>query len=493
MCNDKVTFLFKNKGDCLDENQYRPICIDHPFVKIQCEILNKKVLPEIDRYLGEFNYSYTPKKSTQSAIIQLCHIVTQIRNRGNYALVICTDCSGAFETIQSRLIGALLRTSIKDGKMKPIQWTLDYLHRKKLYTTKGTTQIPIKRIIYEVGSGQGSKTSPKFWLFQSSSATFHLEACKNSFLVEIEGIGLFQIIFADDNVAVIEIVLLSDGINMGPELLQKIRTMVAEFLKVWEKILSRCGMILNQTKTEVLTVVQDDSTYPKLKSCIKWLGIHLTMDDKGYVVPHLEENLKMVRSKSLRQFEELTLLSTKIVVRKKIFDIYIQSLIDYCLIVFLAARGNFQNAINKFQVLQNSFLRKVGMVGNMAKIEELHYYLDVKTIEEKVKRLAYNEWGRTTFKNSFKPEPPNHYNLRNSQTTNKFHLIDLESRLYYLSAEYHNELLLRKPRHKFNLIEFDKWANPIRRKTNELVEQQNAKTRHIKFMKEVEAQLNIQN
>lgn len=227
--------------------------------------------------------------------------------------------------------------------------------------------------------------------------------------------------------------------------------MVTEFLKVWEKILNRCGMILNQTKTEVLTVIQDESTYPKLKNSIKWLGIYLTMDDMGYVVPHLEENLKMIRGKSLRQFEELTLLSTKIVVRKKIFDIYIQSLIDYCLIVCLAARNNFQNAINKFQILQNSFLRKVGMVSNMAKIEDLHYYLDVKTIEDKVKWLACNEWGRTTFKNSFEPEPLHNYKLRNNKTT--FNLTDIESRLYYLSTEYQNDMMLKKTKHKFHLIE----------------------------------------
>ena len=388
MCWDLVIFLFK-KGQLNDPANFRPICIDNPLTKLACQLINKKLVSHLREYMSDKNYSYRAGKSTQQAIIQLCNVVSDIRSRGNFALVFCTDMSGAFETIQQRLIDKLMSMKIKDSEnFKGSSWVNDYLLSKRLVTKdEEGNLIPINRHLKTVGSGQGSKISPNLWLLQSGAAIFRLDFKKPEYLDTVRGLDLFQIVFADDNIGVNEFNSKSAILNVA-----FIRSTIDEFLKLWNEILSDNGMILNTTKTEVLCRIDQEKPYPPLKSSIVWLGITLTMTADGFIEANVEENIKNIRLKTLGKFSELTHLTTNVTVRLRTFQLFIEPIIDFNLIICILSTSNWQKTCDKLQVIQNTFLRRVAQIGKIVKINKLHEYLGVRTVEWKLHRMAASEW-----------------------------------------------------------------------------------------------------
>ena len=390
MCQDLVIFLAK-KGDLSDPANFRPICIDHPFTKIASQFINRKVIFQLKEFTSQYNYSYTPGKSTNQAILHLCNTVSEIRSRENYALVICTDMSGAFETIQQRLVSKLMDKKVNDSDLfKGKSWVNDYLLSKKLVARdENGTLIPVNRHLKTVGSGQGSKISPNLWLLQSGAAVFRLDYEKPTFLIAVNGEEMYQIIFADDNIATVE--FLNEAVLLNVAL---IRIIANKFLKLWDSILDLNGMILNKTKTEILCKINQKKPYPPLKTTIKWLGIYLTMTKDGYIIADVTENLNNIRKKTLSKFTELMFLSTNIVVRLYVFHIFIEPVIDFCLIICILEGSKWEAVASKLQIIQNTFLRKIIQLGFMTNIEEMHENLGVKLIKWKLQRMAAGEWSK---------------------------------------------------------------------------------------------------
>ena len=454
MVKDRIFFLFKN-GDIDEAANYRPICIDNPITKIGCHLYNKFILKYVKKFMDPRNYSYTEKKSTNMAIIKACNIVQQIRERGNYAAIFCTDCSGAFETIQSSLIEGALDSQLQDNdKCKPIKWISSYLKDKEIYAPdEEGNEIQLQRHRKTVGSGQGSMISPKLWLIQSSASLFWLDEAKITFIEKFEGLAIdfFLLAFADDNICIVELDLLTE-LRIKEVYLCNMRLMVDEFLFIWERILIDCGMLLNQTKTEILLPnLVDETRYPKFKSSIKWLGIHLCLDKDGYLVSDVDKNIQMIRTKTFDKFNEITLLTTAVTVKLRVFTLYVESIINFCLIVILVAGTKFAYALNRFQVLQNNFLRRLTMTARSSAVDELHEHLGVYKVDFKLSRMAASEWDKLDETVNYKP-------LLKSQKDKS-----PMDRMYELRHQFIEKFKIKK-RHTFDLDKYKSWKEKMDRR-----------------------------
>lgn len=291
------------------------------------------------------------------------------------------------------------------------------------------------------------------------------------------GVGLFQVVFADDNICVIELLRGPKNNSCGFEIRQKID----KFLSLWEKILNKAGMLLNQTKTEVLSYFENKDRYPPIKTEIKWLGIMLKMNENSAVVPDVDLNIKNIKKKSIPQFAELCLLTSRLAVRLKIFKVFIESIIDYALVACLATTKNHEKAAQEFQKLQNLFLRKLAQVSCRAGTEALHTHLGVRMIDYKVKRLANSEFKKCPFMKN--------YSLVNISKINResvFQQKTLADRIYKLATEFKNT---ETKKMKVDLRKCENWISKIQQQTYHIVASSEKLKSHNKEMENIEKQL----
>ena len=459
MTRDRVFFLFKN-GETDVSSNYRPICIDNPLTKLACLLYNKLILKFVKKFMDPRNYSYTENKSTNTAIIKACSIVEKIRKRGNHAAIFATDCSGAFETIQASLIqGALDSQLDSSGKVKPLDWMSSYLREKELFAQDAEDNnnlIQVERNLKSVGSGQGSMISPKLWLIQSSASLYWLDQAKTEFLEKHKSlvIDFYLLAFADDNICILELEIRYE-LKIKAVYLFNMRALVDDFLEIWERILVDCGMILNQTKTEILLPkLTDNSRYPEFKSSIKWLGIHLKLDEDGFLVSDVDKNIQMIRKKTWSKFNEITLLTSSITVKLRVFTLYVESILNFCLIVILIAGSKFKQALYSFQVLQNQFLRRMTQTSTTSSTDEMHDTLQVHKIDYKLSRMAWSEWRKLDDKDSNYFEPQ--HKLAEKQKSP----ID---RLFELKNEFH-KVHLNKKKNEFCINKYTTWKEKTDKK-----------------------------
>ena len=449
MNHDSAIFLYK-KGSRSDSSNYRPISIDHPFTKILCEVLNQKAIRHINRYRHPLNFSYESGKSTMTAILTASLITEEIVSRGNVPIIICTDMSGAFETCQALLIQKCLDRAIAENGIKVKDAVISYMTEKVIFgREKDGSIIEIYRKDKSIGAGQGSKMSPNLFLIQASSALYGLNRCKRVFLLKINGVDMFLLVYADDNFSILEIVPRSiPGIDRQIE----IRSIVNEFMNIWEHEVHKSGMLINMTKTEVLANCPPDTeTYPPIKQSIKWLGMNLKLNKNGVLVGDTDKNVQMVKAKTWSKFQQLCLLTSKVEVKLNTFTMFLEPVINYCLLdAVTAGVKKYDKVINRYQVLQNNFLRSIASVGSYSKITEIHEILGVKQVKTKVENSARNEWEKVRLVQNFKPE----YRTIRSGTVP---IINSIKSVFWQAAD--KGFKHTTPNSKFNLPKFTKWKS----------------------------------
>ena len=457
MNHDSVIFLFK-KGSRSDSSNYRPISIDHPFTKILCEVLNQKVIRHINKYRHPLNFSYEAGKSTMTAILTASLITEEIVSRGNIPIIICTDMSGAFETCQATLISKCLDRVIQDEKINSKSAVTNYMTEKVIFGKElDGSLIEVYREDKMIGAGQGSKMSPNLFLIQASSALFGLNRCKRAFLVKISGIDMFLLVYADDNFSIIEI---ASTTLPGIDRLSEVRRIIKVFMGVWEYEVYKSGMLINKTKTEVLApgCPTDEATYPPIKQSIKWLGMNLKLDKRGVLVGDTDKNVKMAKSKTWHKFQQLCLLTTKTELKLNTFTMFLEPVLNYCLLdAITSGVKKYDKVINKYQVLQNNFLRSIANVGNYSKIQELHDILNIKQIKPKVENAAKNEWDKVQLVQNFRPK------FRSARSGNVLIVDSIKSHFWKVQnqTEETNKSLTSTA---FDLEKFEKWKTVQDRK-----------------------------
>ena len=453
MNHDSVIFLHK-KGDRKDSKNYRPISVDHPLTKILCEILNKKTIKHMNGFRNPLNFSYVAGKSTMTAILTASLITEEITKRGNIPIIIATDMSGAFETTQSTLIKKCLDKTILDGNLRTADTLIKYMTEKVIFGKKENGDlIEVFREDKLIGSGQGSKSSPNLFLIQASSATFGLSRQKALLLTKINGQDIFCLVYADDNFMILEVL---PGLAPGTARLPQIRKIVDDFMYIWEFEVKMSGMIINETKTEILAPgCPNDENYPPIRSTIKWLGMNITFGKGSTLIADTKSNLQMIKAKTWSKFQQLCVINSDITLRLRAFTMFMEPILDYSLLdAVTAGPKKFNKVVHEYQVLQNGFLRSVAQVGCYSKITELHEILGIKTVESKVINAAVNEWEKVDRIKNYTPD------TRHSRN-GLVHIIDGVKSNFWKIAK-----CFPKPKSvdKFDINKFNEWKKSQDRK-----------------------------
>ena len=234
---------------------------------------------------------------------------------------------------------------------------------------------------------------------------------------------------------------------------------------VWEFEVKMSGMLINETKTEVLVPnCPVDENYPPIRNTIKWLGMNITFGKGTILKADTNANIHMIKAKTWSRFQQLCVIATDTTLRLRTFTMFMEPILDYCLIdAVTAGPKKFDKVVKRYQVLQNGFLRSVARVGNYAKTSELHDILGIKTIESKVIRAAVNEWEKVDRVRDFIPS------TRNSRN-GVVHIIDgIKSNFWKISQLLSKKEVTGK---KFCIKEFEEWKKCQERKLVRLIDRQ---------------------
>ena len=456
MCWDRVFFIHK-KGKENECKNYRPIMIDCPITKITCQLIKDQMFHKMFKYVYEFNYSYVKNKSTASAIIHIAIELDKIVIDGDLPVMIATDCSAAFETIQSNLVLQLFDQKFKDSECKIKDWVEGYLKNKIINgIDENGSKIPLTRSKVEVGSGQGSKVSGNFWLFQASCAAFWINQLKDEFMAKHPEVllTLLHIFFADDNVSITRLKkFANDLVNTN-----NCSAVVDTFLEMWEQVLVDCGMIMNETKTEILR--------PDKKLTIKYLGTFLKMNPKGQLTVDIHETIQNLRKKTWTWFVEMQSFIHDVIVNLRIYNIFVEPIIYYSLIgPLISPLQDQKKAISELQIFQNKFVRRISKLPKSAKLTVMYEKLGIKMIQPKLGRLACTEWNKI---NGTKDYTPTYRMTRSGKVLVIKTVLD---RIYQLKIQHEkivnpnrkraNEIL-KKSRKRISNKELKQWRRNLR-------------------------------
>jgi len=393
---DRVFFLHKKK-DRLDPRNYRGITISCPVTKIFEQLFKDTILSKCQKFIDPRNYAYTHDKSTISAILDLFLEVEENVKSGESVAILLTDFSSAFESIQGVLISEIVASVFEVGVYKVSDWIKNFNSKKRIVVTDGNEKLEINRLSGRVGYPQGSIISPMAWLFQTSLTYYqydkhvHTIYQNDSNLTNVSLRG-----FADDSLHKLSFKF---GKNTSDDCkLKSINKSLDKTLEVYSKAIHVTGGIINVDKTEKLFWIED--AVSGLKKSTVWLGISIEMTQFG-LEANVVKTLKDIRIKTMPGFIHICTISSDVLLRRKIFQIYIEPIIEYHLVTLFMTK-KYKKTLDEFKKLQNNFLRKIAKVGYYAGINELHEMLGFMTIEEKLNRLAANLWPRLKSTKTYK-------------------------------------------------------------------------------------------
>ena len=114
-----VVYLYKNKGDAKECNNYRPICLIQIAYKIWAKIVTNRLSAILTLATSNNQFGYKRKSSTIDA---LHRIQDFLDNRKSNGLIVLLDLSKAFDTINRELLwAALYRKGLPIGLIKTLR------------------------------------------------------------------------------------------------------------------------------------------------------------------------------------------------------------------------------------------------------------------------------------------------------------------------------------------------------------------------------------
>ena len=359
---DKISMLYKRKGEREMAKSYRPITIAPTVGKV----VEKILAHELDKIndANKWNHAYIKAKSCQSAVINVFEItyeyksiVNKLRAKGYQAstIVLCEDISSAFESIDGSAITQFLKPFDTNPEFKICDMILSYLDRKSLIHENGSSGI-LKRLDQGRSSPQGSILSPRFWRIFDGLATRAFANSLERFVKCSQTVeAAYTCCYADDHCTLI-VVKWRGELSSPPakvvDTILFIRQMFDEATKV-----VGCGM--NESKSEIIT---DLNLKQLKKDCYSdsyfWLGYSFKIKDS---LIHFTEEKFNTRKFEIRNYvRSIFQYAPAISMRRRIFSVYIQSIIDYYLISLIFENTNKTNYLEQFQ---REILRGVVSVG----------------------------------------------------------------------------------------------------------------------------------
>jgi hypothetical protein len=332
----QVTPVYKGKGSKSDINNYRPIAVLPPIVKLFESILAANITDYFERnnLFHQSQFGFRKFLSCEVALTSLIESwLDNIENK-KIVLSIFIDLKKAFDTVDHELLIAKLASY--GFSAQAIQLLLSYLEYRFFHIKiDGTLSNPIP---FKIGVPQGSVLGPLLFIIfinDIGSIKLHSELC----------------LFADDSTLTSgnenhetlfkhvdeDLLLVNEWINFN------------RLLMNWSKT---NGMALNVPKYSKLNIASDFRFNDKiinLVSNVKLLGVHL--DNKLDFRIHCDTICKRVNSKlfCLNKHSYLFTEEFKII----LFKLFILPIFDYCSVLFITT-----NRIN-YQKISKAFMKSV--------------------------------------------------------------------------------------------------------------------------------------
>ena len=403
--SDQISFLYKNKGDRMSPDSYRPITISPSLGKHLEKLIVMYLEPMNDQ--NPDNHAYTRGKSIQSAIVDCQKHLLKARNpllkdktlgARSYKYITCIstdDIKSAFESVEHDLMALIIERSFRgDYEIKMDQVIKTFLVRdavaierksrvggcvsqgtnSSLTTNTNSTSRPTQdggsaaspsptpdltvklvRRFKNKTAPQGSLLSPLLWrLYDAVFTSIYKRGMEMAVSDKIAGLfSVDHVSYADDHLSIFTLKVSKS--ESDRDVAKRIREamLLCRCVLKDSTVLLGCGV--NPAKSE--NIVPDrwhevlKSVDPSFvsKSGFKWLGYHIYLTEDG----QLKFDIKTIIAKfkvlcDLR--DNIFQYSDSLTLRLKIYKTYFAPFVEfYAPIVIQGKESNLGTEVHKFQ------------------------------------------------------------------------------------------------------------------------------------------------
>ena len=397
---DRIHFIYKEKGARLDAANWRPITIAPSIGKHLEKIIGHFISPIDDKNID--NFAYVKGKSCLSAITKVNEILSKIRKKFKngkkwkyHTILSLDDISGAFEGIDHILIQKVIDTVMGNEKMKIGKLVRSYLTRKAVVAGNGEEMI-LKGKFDTKTSPQGSLLSPTFWRIYDCIFTKLYKNNLETLMEEFEEVVSYDhVAYADDHLTVIVIRVPAE------EEIEEISVTLAKFLIMVRDLLGdatkQIGSAINPSKSEnvVTSDLQEEVEYvlflrgrnspdkPTSES-FKWLGYVLCLKE-GHKLIFDEKKIETRINSICYMRDRIFQYSKNISLRIRIYKVYIAPFVELFLPLVIQAKMGKITVVHNLQHRTLCRAIDIPITTGRERVEEK---LGERSVEEKAKRMA---------------------------------------------------------------------------------------------------------
>jgi len=243
------------KGEKTDLNNYRPVSNLSIFSKVYEKCLLSRLEQELPHAEGDHQHAYRKCHSTETALLTIQSYMSNIIESKKHAILYSVDLSAAFDLLRPDLFYKMFRDKLTEGLMFAI---MDFLTNRKFVVEIDKQKSKVVNL--DRGCVQGSILGPKLFTLYTHELSEILS-------------GVKVVTYADDSYVIVE----SNN-------LEEVKKLTDETFRKHVGYLTRIGMVVNQTKTEVLFVgrekllneIELNGNILEVANKIKALGVFIT-------------------------------------------------------------------------------------------------------------------------------------------------------------------------------------------------------------------------
>ena len=389
---DQITFLYKNKGEYSNADNWRPITISPSLGKH----LEKTIVNFISNMNkgNDDNHAYTRGRSCLSAIADVQSKLIKAVNPYNYnknkkgmktiTIISTDDIKSAFESVDHWAVAECIRRTYAGSKYNIGRLIETYLNRRSDIIDTATGQkLRLHKKYLDKTAPQGSLLSPILWLIYDGCFThFYKKLLRAAVKSKGNSIsGFHHVSYADDHLTILTITVPE---NMTKEQISdEIRKAltISRDLIVQATTMLGCGV--NPAKSENIVPAAYHDTFKarhkdfEVKDTYKWLGYYLTLTN--FAELKFERNSVVEKLRKIRKLRDSVYQYTvNKRLRFKIYQVYFAPFIElYLPIVVQSADKNTE--VHRFQ--HDCLCRSIGVC----------YTANRKSVEEKLKLLSVDD------------------------------------------------------------------------------------------------------
>ena len=417
---DQITFLYKNKGEYSNADNWRPITISPSLGKH----LEKTIVHFISNMNkgNDDNHAYTRGRSCLSAIAAVQSKLIKASNPYDYnknkkgmktiTIFSTDDIKSAFESVDHWAVAECIRRAYAGQKYNIGGLIETYLNRRSdILDTVTGEKLRLTKKYLDKTAPQGSLLSPILWLLYDGCFTHFYKKLLRAAVRSTRNCisGFHHVSYADDHLTILTITVPEDFTK--EQICDEIRKAltISRDLIIQATTMLGCGV--NPAKSENIVPAMYHDTFKarhpdfEVKQTFKWLGYHLTLTSFA--------ELKFERSSVVEKLSKIRKLRDSVYqytankrLRFKIYQVYFAPFVElYLPVVVQSADKNTE--VHRFQ--HDCLCRAIGIcyTANRRKVEEKLKLLsvddkairmakriaaggDTKNVQESAKRLAAN-------------------------------------------------------------------------------------------------------